>query len=184
MPGAGLIFDLSLCYGCDACAAACRDEHLVPFDLSWITVEKSPPDSDGNRVFVQRLCMHCETPACMAACKEGALFFDEGRVVQLDDRACTGCGACTDACPYDVLAVPDGTRVLPASFHLTPKQSRLRADWVHRAAANIPSKCDLCLERRRVGRLPACVVACPVKAIEFAETLADGEVRVRFRPPR
>ena len=185
MTGVGLTFDLSRCYGCDACAAACRDEHLLPFDTAWIAVEKTAaadPD-DGNRVFTHRMCLHCAAPDCLAACPEGALFPDEGGVVQVDDEACTGCGVCVTACPHGALTVSDAARVVQNSPLLSPSQQRQRARWRCRAERKVPTKCDLCLERRRAGRVPACVAICPVQAIAFDDPSPGETVRVRFLPP-
>jgi len=183
MKGAGLIFDLIRCVGCDACAAACRDEHLVPFDTAWLSVVKTQCEVDSERVFEHRLCLHCDPPACLDACTEDALFQDEDRVVQMQGERCTGCGDCVEACPYDSLAVSDEGAVLPSSYLLLPRQEVLRQRRLEQARRHIPTKCDLCAERRKEGRPPACVAACSVHAISFDLIDPEDGVRVRFVRP-
>ena len=63
-----------------------------------------------------------------------------GEVV-LDIGKCTGCGECMTVCPFEAIRkVPDGKGVV---------------------------KCDLCAGRLNEGLVPACVEACPTRAIEL-----------------
>jgi Fe-S-cluster-containing dehydrogenase component len=176
VPGPGLIIDSDVCIGCDACVAACRDEHFVPFDISFIAIQKEPPAHDGERRMIPRVCRHCSHPDCLAACAYGAMSLDEGGIVQIDDARCTGCGACIAACPHDALLVTSLNAAFAPSSWMTEREKKLLVLWRRRAESKIPAKCDLCLNRRRQGRPPACVAACPVRAIGFtAEVIKDNQ---------
>jgi anaerobic dimethyl sulfoxide reductase subunit B (iron-sulfur subunit) len=103
--------------------------------------------------FYSGACNHCKEPACARICPTGAMYKAEDGLVLHDDARCIGCGACTTACPY-------GAPVL---------HPRL----------GIAVKCDACRERREGGLTPACVGACPVRALSFGELL-DTKADVPF----
>jgi Fe-S-cluster-containing dehydrogenase component len=68
----------------------------------------------------------------------------EGPVIW-DESKCMGCRYCMVSCPFDV-----------------PKFE------YHRAIPRI-QKCDLCLDRIREGKQPACVETCPAKVMLFGK---------------
>ena len=80
----------------------------------------------------------------MLACPTGALYRDgESGPVLVAKERCIGCKMCVQACPFGVIVMgPDGKGVL---------------------------KCDQCVERLSKGQDPACVEACPTKALVFAD---------------
>ncbi|UCD57991.1 MAG: 4Fe-4S binding protein [Candidatus Hydrogenedentota bacterium] len=96
----------------------------------------------AKKVVVPVVCSHCESPPCVAACPEGALYKDgEAAPTLLDESKCTGCEQCIDACPVGALEMDrEGTIVL---------------------------KCDQCVERQNEGLVPACVSGCPTGALEW-----------------
>lgn len=63
---------------------------------------------------------------------------DDG-IVEFDNRACIGCKACLQACPYDAI-------------HIDP-------------STGTAAKCHYCSHRVEVGLEPSCVVVCPTHAI-------------------
>jgi anaerobic dimethyl sulfoxide reductase subunit B (iron-sulfur subunit) len=65
----------------------------------------------------------------------------EDGTVQFDDSLCIGCQYCVSACPY---GNPQYIRELMV---------------VH--------KCDACKPWRALGEQPACVAACPARALDF-----------------
>src|SRR5205823_2065007 len=82
-------------------------------------------------------------PACMKGCPVDAYEKDAvtGVVVHLDDQ-CIGCSYCTLTCPYEV-----------------PVFNRARG---------VVRKCDMCHGRLSAGEAPACVQACPNRAIRIS----------------
>jgi anaerobic dimethyl sulfoxide reductase subunit B (iron-sulfur subunit) len=75
-------------------------------------------------------------------CPAGATYINaEDGTVQHDDDKCIGCEYCVKACPY-------GHPVLIKEL-------------------NVVHRCDGCINLRAVGEQPACVTACPLRALEF-----------------
>ena len=144
-----VLVDPSLCMGCRSCELACAVAHSKAKDL-----QKALRDGErlGSRISVESgrgmavpvHCKHCEEPACVLACPSGALHREGPHGPVLVDRTrCIGCKMCVQACPFGVISMgPDGKGVL---------------------------KCDLCIDRLARGEEPACVSACPTKALVFGE---------------
>jgi Fe-S-cluster-containing dehydrogenase component len=74
----------------------------------------------------------------------------EGGIVAVAKNKCTGCKACIASCPYG-------------------------ARYVH--SKGYVDKCTFCEHRVEKGKSPACVEACPTKALTFGD-LADPESAV------
>jgi carbon-monoxide dehydrogenase iron sulfur subunit len=97
-------------------------------------------------------CRHCEDAPCITVCPTAAIHRHQvNDPVLIDKEKCIGCKFCLMVCPFGVIDVSrDGKAVV---------------------------KCDLCIERTKVGQEPACVEACPTKALKLAEEkeLAAGK---------
>ncbi len=155
----GFYFDQTRCTGCSACRVACKDWNDIPAGPeNWMKVlytEKGKcPD-----VYVSYMiapCWHCQDPVCVSACPVTAITKrPEDGIVMVDSNACLGNEECDEkclkACPYDAPQFgPD-------------KGSKMR-------------KCNFCIGRFTQGKLPDCVEACPVRAMD-AGSLAELEKR-------
>jgi len=137
--------DPERCLGCLACEVACVEVHSPSDHVPRLKVTKGIGTEARFRGYsvpvVPRrfpiLCRQCDEPACVTACKTGALWKDESGVVRLDRDRCVGCGMCQMVCPYG------GVRV--------------------DRTAGSAYKCDACVEHGA----PACVKACPVHALQL-----------------
>ena len=147
----GMLIDLSLCIGCNACAVACRLENQPPRGCfnTWIEswdVERS--DGYTARVNIPKQCNHCDNPSCVSVCPTGASYKAEDGTVQIDESKCSGCKYCMAACPYGArYSIPD---------------------------TGVVGKCTYCAHRTENGLLPACVSTCVTSARLFGD-LNDPE---------
>jgi len=139
--------DVSKCYGCLSCVAACAAENNVPVGYFRTWVERYA--MNGRVAFVPKICNHCDNPSCVHACPVNATYKTEEGLVLIDDEICIGCGACIQACPYG------------ARFRNPVKGT---AD-----------KCTLC-NHRIPERLPACVESCPTSARVYGK-MSDKAVK-------
>lgn len=139
----GFAIDTANCFGCKACQMACEDEHLQKPGVFMRRVRLLDAGADAGTAFVSMSCNHCDDPQCMKVCPVGAYSkLEDGTVVQNHD-VCIGCKSCIMACP----------------FHAPAFDAEEGATY----------KCDGCLERRRAGLEPRCVVTCPGANIKFGE---------------
>ncbi len=170
---------------CCACIDACHRAHNVPaipdraHEVKWIWKEKferalAVRDTEtltgplrGRDVLV--FCNHCDNPPCVRVCPVQATWRRDDGIVAIDEHRCIGCRYCVAACPY-------GSRsfnwVDPRPFvpHLASKYpTRTRG---------VVEKCNLCEERLAEGRQPACVEACPARAVLFGD-LEDRGSEIR-----
>jgi formate dehydrogenase iron-sulfur subunit len=147
-----LLYDATLCIGCQQCEVACAAQNKLPYDDN---VAKEQRTSDhkytyvakittrGEEKFMRRMCMHCQDPTCVSVCPVGALEKTKDGPVVYDESKCMGCRYCMVACPFGV-----------------PKY-----EW----AKAIPRvrKCIMCPDRLAAGKQTACAEACPTGATLF-----------------
>jgi Fe-S-cluster-containing dehydrogenase component/DMSO reductase anchor subunit len=136
--------DLDACSGCKACVVACHNLNGLEETETWRSVGLLHGGTSDLPMLqhVTTACHHCVEPACLDGCPVLAYEKDPltGIVRHLDDQ-CIGCQYCVLKCPYDV-----------------PKYSYTKG---------IVRKCDMCSDRLAVGEAPACVQACPNRAIRI-----------------
>lgn len=146
-----LIADLDRCTGCHSCVVACKEENETPAGVSLIRVVQVGPEGDFphlNMYYLPLTCQQCGQPACAASCPGEAIGRDENGIVSIDGEKCDCCGLCVESCPY-------GGVVLDA-------------------AQGSACKCELCDGLLSVGHPPACVAACPTKALRVVDLDAAG----------
>jgi len=150
------IIDVDKCSGCNLCTIACKDEHVGSSYSPWTMPQ---PDTGHFWVGVQPVergriprvrmsylplfCQHCANAACVKACPDNAIKTRDDGLVWIDHEACTGCGLCEQACPYDVIYM--------------------------NGELGVAQKCTGCAHRVDEGSLPRCVEICPHDAIVFGD---------------
>ncbi len=141
-PASGkVVADLEICHQCGICEMVCslyHDEVCSP-SFSRISLSRNPFTGEG----VVEMCKQCAYPDCYFVCPVHAITIDDetgARVIAQEE--CNGCGKCAQSCPFN------------------EKGTILR----HSGRDRVYLKCDLC-QGREGG--PACVEACPWKALTF-----------------
>ena len=147
-------FDVTRCTGCKACQVACQDKHDLPPEMRWRRVAeytggewtRNPDGSYSHSVFayyVSVACNHCEKAICQEVCPAAAITKRDDGVVLIDEDKCIGCRYCEWACPYSAPQFNEDTGTM--------------------------SKCTMCSDYLDAGQDPACVAACPSRALEVGE---------------
>ncbi|WP_423129264.1 4Fe-4S dicluster domain-containing protein [Gaoshiqia sp. Z1-71] len=168
----GILYDSNVCIGCRACENACAKAHGLPEPEDELKAGVLRKTSEKKRcvinsfntskgeIYARKQCMHCNEPACAAACLTQAMYkTKEGPVIWREEK-CMGCRYCMISCPFDV-----------------PK-----FDY-HSANPKI-QKCDMCYERIIQGELPVCVETCG-DALFFGtrrELIAEARRRIAETP--
>lgn len=145
-------FDSGRCTQCFACEVACKSAHDLRPHVQEVPGGSGPryrsvvalldPGNEARPVqYVSMACMHCGSPDCMAVCPAKAIYRDpEFGAVLIDRDKCIGCRYCSWACEFGA-----------------PQFDR----------DGLMQKCDMCIDRLREGKLPACVENCCGGAIKF-----------------
>jgi len=179
----GILYDSTLCIGCQACMVGCKTANKMPLetddqfrrwdnpkDLSASTLNIIKRYAEGTGTakdqeqngfaFVKRQCMHCIDPSCVSACPVSALRKDgQTGVVSYNKDACIGCRYCQIACPFNV-----------------PK-----FQWASTSPEIV--KCQLCDHLLKDGKIPGCCSACPTGASLFGpveELIVEAKRRLRL----
>lgn len=71
-----------------------------------------PPYGSDESLF-QKVCITCESKACVASCDEKIIVLDEAGTPRLDvsQSGCEFCDACAEACPEEVLSTQNPARI-------------------------------------------------------------------------
>ncbi len=152
-----ILYDSTRCTRCRGCEYDCAEANgfaeplptkevadIRKTDETCNTVVNKYQTSKGE-VFIKRQCMHCNEPACCAACLTQAMHKTKMGPVTWDGDKCMGCRYCMVSCPWD-----------------SPKFE------FHSANPKI-QKCDMCFERLKIGEPPACAYNCPNEALIYGK---------------
>ncbi len=153
-------FDAAACSGCKTCQLACKDKNNLGPAVLWRRVYEIAgggwrkdgavwvPDIFAYNISIG--CNHCQDPACLKSCPTRAIAKGPEGIVLLDRRRCIGCRYCEWSCPYGA-----------------PRYD---------AEKGVAGKCDFCFDLIEAGGTPACVAACPMRALDFGD-LEDLRLR-------
>ncbi len=148
-----ILVRLDRCVGCRSCQLACAVEHSASKTLFGAITETPRPRyrlyvEPGDGEKVPLLCRHCDPAPCLEACISGAIYRDKRGAVLGRDERCVGCWTCIMVCPYGVVG--------------------------RQKERKVAVKCDRCPDLD----VPACVQACPTKALVYVEAEEfAGDVR-------
>ena len=171
----GILFDSTLCIGCQSCEFACAEEYGLPSpeDFPEIGVKREPNenrritmnsfDTSKGEQYMRMACNHCNNPACASACLTKAMVkTDEGPVIWREEK-CMGCRSCIISCPFDI-----------PKFEYDSPNPKIQ-------------KCRMCFENIQKGSEPACVRECPAGALKFGkrrELLEIAKSRIYTEPEK
>lgn len=144
-----VLIDAARCMGCHSCELACGTAHSASKDLVSAVRRGEKPSVSVDVVALEtmnfpRHCQHCEDAPCVKACMSGALSRKGENGAVVCDRE-----KCV-GCFMCVMTCPYGS--------------------VKEGCDGKAVKCDLCQDRE----LPACVEACPTKALTYEEIPKKG----------
>ncbi len=168
-----ILYDSARCVGCQACESACATSNNLPESTdvpeagvirktneNRRTVINAFTTSKGE-VYSRTSCMHCNEPACGAACLTQAMHkTKEGPVIWRENK-CMGCRYCMVSCPFDI-----------------PK-------FEYNSANPKIQKCDQCYSRQQEGKIPACVENCPAEALVYGtrrDLIKEARKRIQENP--
>ena len=195
----GMVIDLDVCTGCQACVTACSMENNVSYigehedaygrSMHWMRIQRywegEYPEVSPTRQ--PMLCQQCGHAPCEPVCPVFASVHSEAEQINLQVyNRCVGTRYCANNCPYlaRVFNWFDYELPSPLNYYLNPDVTVRRR--------GIMEKCTFCVQRikhaedaaRQEGRpvqdgdvVPACAQACPTDAIIFGD-LSDPESRV------
>lgn len=143
-----IMIQASKCVGCLNCSAACKNVHRLEGPSIFALDMSSRNNPSRNRIYQKEgsyypvFCRCCEEPDCVRSCMSGALRKNlETGWIEYDSKQCAACFMCVMMCRYG---------------HPMPDQE-----------AKSVIRCTFCQDTAE--KEPACVKACPTKAITIKE---------------
>jgi len=192
----GMVIDLDLCIGCNACISACNVENNVLVvgkdqvargrEMLWLRVDRYyTGEPERPRTYFQPVpCMHCEKAPCEMGCPVHATVHSPEGVNQMVYNRCIGTRTCSSYCPYKV------RRFNWYDYrHFAEAEQAVKNPDVTVRSRGVMEKCTYCTQRIQAAHVAAdkdnralhrdeivtaCQQACPTKAIVFGDLKDEG----------
>jgi anaerobic dimethyl sulfoxide reductase subunit B (iron-sulfur subunit) len=134
------------CIGCRTCEIACKDKNDLGVGVKFRDVS-SYEGGSGTDLYgysISLACNHCANPACIPVCPTGALYKRaKDGIVDFEYELCNGCRRCEWVCPYGAPQfIEEDNKIM---------------------------KCYGCSDYVDAEHDPACVAACPLRALHFGD---------------
>ena len=152
-----IMADAAKCIGCRTCEVACVVAHQENQDCASVSSGAFIPRIrviKDDTFTTAVACHQCEDAPCANVCPTHAIRREHGHIF-VEQSHCIGCKSCMVACPFGAMNV------------------------VARTARAQAIKCDLCWHRE-TG--PACVEACPTRALQCIDAVSMQRQRLRSQP--
>jgi len=195
MDGVEFVYGLNIsrCIGCRRCVHACVEENnqsrapeiqyirVLQMEKGSINVETAdhhydpPLVPDADKYYMPVQCHQCAKPPCVKVCPVEATWQEPDGITVIDYDWCIGCRYCEAACPYWARRFNFAEPEIPQE-ELNPNTAYLSN---RPRQKGVMEKCTYCLQRTRVGRMPACVEVCPTGSRKFGNVL-DPESEVAY----
>lgn len=167
----GVLYDSTHCVGCRTCEYECAAAHGLPEPPSEIEAVRKTSETcntvvntfqtNKGEAYIKRQCMHCNEPACDAACLTQAMHKNVTGPVTWDGNKCMGCRYCMVSCPFDSPKF---------EYHSTNPKIQ---------------KCDMCFDKQMAGEKPVCVTNCPNEALMYGkrrDLIKEARRRIYEKP--
>lgn len=198
------LIDLSLCDGCadrpqPACVTSCKQEknqtipkpvdpipspfptniiedwskkqevsnRLTPYNRIFVQKARAMINGQEKELSIPRRCMHCDNPACATICPFSANTKDKNGAVVIDQELCFGGAKCKTVCPWQIPQRQSGVGIY----------LKVAKEFM---GNGVMYKCDLCNDRLKAGKTPACMESCPKMAMLIGprdQIVAEAEKR-------
>jgi len=172
-----------------------REEVLRGHEMSWLRIDRYYRGHDENpaMLFQPVMCQHCDNAPCENVCPVAATSHSQEGLNQMIYNRCIGTRYCSNNCPYKVRRFNwydyTGADAIGGNLYdphgMTGDLPRMviNPDVTVRAKGVI-EKCSFCVQRIQEGKhrarienrplmdgeiQPACVQACPSRAIVFGD---------------
>lgn len=173
-----MVIDLAKCKNARKCVEKCQEGHHLPPHEEYLRIYLMQDSDKSAPYWFPKPCFHCDNPLCVSVCPVGATYKRSDGIVLVDQQRCIGCKFCMTGCPYS------------ARIFAWKHEDKYDVPVVYNPETTVPhlegtvSKCVFCADRVEAGKLPHCVVACPMGTIYFGDlnedAVTNGDETLRF----